>query len=302
MPVKVLLTGASGFIGKRVLEHLKKSDEFEPILLTSAKIEGYRCIDTEGYEFDADYLLANGCDDVSIVLHMGAFTPKHSSEANQVFECTSNVLSTNTLLAACSKIDQLKKIVYVSSLDVYGSPDGVIDENSSTNPITLYGWSKLFSEKMIASFAKEQNLTYDILRIGHVYGEGEESYKKVIPEMIKSVISGNPINIYGDRNALRSFIYIDDVVQSIVNSLALPNSIVINIVGDTPISIEKLAYLIASFSVDSTDILFNKDNGVSRDYVFNTSVLESLLLSHQTDLREGLKKEYEYMKRIDLHE
>ena len=72
---------------------------------------------------------------------------------------------------------------------------------------------------MITCDHKVENMN---LRIGHVYGPGEEEYKKVIPITIKKILDNKPLQLWGDGSDLRSFIFIDDVVNSIVKSLFSP--------------------------------------------------------------------------------
>ena len=138
--------------------------------------------------------------------------------------------------------------MYLSTLDVYESTDDIISENTPVGPQTMYGWSKLYCEEMVKTFAKENDILFCVLRLGHVYGEGEEKYRKVMPVMIKSALKNEVISIYGDGEALRSFIYIEDVAKAVVNSLMLPSSDVINIVGNEAISINDLAKKIIELS------------------------------------------------------
>ena len=58
----------------------------------------------------------------------------------------------------------------------------VICEETNTIPKSLYGWSKLYCEKMVEQYGELNGIDTQVLRVGHVYGTGEEGYKKIIPE------------------------------------------------------------------------------------------------------------------------
>ena len=59
-----------------------------------------------------------------------------------------------------------------------------VDEHTAVNPTSLYGASKYYCEKMLAVFCKNNNIIFHNLRIGHVYGIGEEKHQKLLPQII----------------------------------------------------------------------------------------------------------------------
>lgn len=293
--MKILITGVTGFVGSKVLEKIKAIyGEDSIIALSSCDISGTKTILSNGYNFSENYLIENGCEDVEVLMHIGAFTPKEKSDANNIELSTGNIINTQLLLK--SKLPNLKRIVFISTLDVYEHCVGSLSENTNAIPSTLYGWSKLYCEQMIINHCKQNGLAYEILRLGHVYGEGEEKYRKVMPIMVRNAIEGKNLNIYGDGEAIRSFIYIDDVAASIVNSIELKSSEIINIVSNEPVTINQLAKLILSFTDNDIQIIHTPIDTPNTDYVFDNSKFRECLLKSLTPLKEGLKKEYEYMK------
>lgn len=293
--MKILITGATGFIGKAVLEKLiKKYSSSDIIALSSKQIEGIRTIPSKGYAFSKEYLLENGCEDVEVLMHIGAFTPKSNHEVDNIELTTENVLSTKKVLE--SNLSKLKKIIYISTLDVYTNTDGFLDERSSTMPSGLYGWSKLYCEKMISNYCAQENIAYEILRLGHVYGPGEEKYRKVMPVMLQNAIQGKNLTIYGDGEAVRSFIFIDDVVTAIVRSIDLYTSEVINIVGSETITINELANMIRTYTNNQISIVYISSDIENINYIFDNSKMRRLLLSELTPLKIGLRQEYDYLR------
>lgn len=293
--MKILLTGSTGFIGKRVLKELLDRN-YEVIVLSGSESKETNVIPSLDYKFNDNYFLENGCEDVEIIIHVGAWIPKETKVADDIELSLSNITSTKALIT--SKLPKLRKIIFLSTIDVYANVGEAIDENTLTNPSTMYGWSKLYCEKMIQSFCKQKNLSYEILRIGHVYGEGEEVYKKVMPTMIKQALQGNDLTIYGDGEAIRTFIYIDDVAKTIVNSINYDKSEIINVVGNEEITINELAEVIKE-ECDNKINIFHIDNNIkNRNLCFNNKKLMNTLIDSLTPFNEGIKKEIEYMKDI----
>jgi len=292
----LLLTGASGFIGKHLLLLLiEKYGKENIICLTSHPISECRYLLHNNYHFENDFFVENGFENIETIIHAGAFTPKKGSEANNVQLSNSNIFNTSKLLNAT--LPNIKKFIYLSTLDVYDN-EAVISENTLEKPVSLYGYSKLYSEKMVESWGKEYNKSVQVLRIGHVYGPGEEAYQKIIPVTINNILLQNPIQIWGTGEELRSFIYIKDIVTAIINSIDLKEDVgVINLVGSTPISINDLVNTIKLISNKEITIEKISTEKKGRDLVFDSSKMNTFLLKKETYLEEGLKEEFEYMKK-----
>ena len=296
--MKILITGASGFIGKKVLEKLNEKYGASNIWILSGSRNRSEAEDniipSLDYRFGDSYFDGFNFD---VVIHIGAFTPKSGGDANNITASTSNIRNTETLINALGRSQCLKKIVFISTLDVYQEMDEVLTEHTPTIPQTMYGWSKLYCERMITTFCAMKGIQYEILRLGHVYGEGEEKYRKVMPVMVKSAIKNEDIQIYGDGEALRTFIYIDDVAEAIVNAVENADSDVINIVGNKAVTINELASLIVNLAESESNIIHISTDGPNRNLVFDNKELMNMLLTELTPLEEGLRNEIEYMKR-----
>ena len=294
----VLLTGASGFIGKHLLNELVRVFGKDLILaFTSAPLDDAQYLLHNDYNFDADYFVKSGYGtQIQTIIHAGAFTPKSSKDANDVVNCTSNITNANRLLQA--NLPNLKKIIYLSTLDVYG-PTEIILESSQLEPASLYGESKLYVEKMIAAWANANNKIYEILRVGHVYGPGEEAYQKIIPVTIQKIIQGQPLQIWGTGKEIRSFIYIKDVVGAIVNALKLSsNGEIINLVSSQKITIAALVDKLIALSGKNIVPEVVPVDVPRKDFVFNNNKMKDLLFSNETPLDEGLLQEWNYMKQL----
>jgi UDP-glucose 4-epimerase len=292
--MKLLITGASGFIGSRLLSAACTALGAENVIaFSSHPVQNCVSIVYRGFDFNltpADYSVLATAD---VLIHLGAFTPKSGDQANVIEGCNGNIRFTEMLLGL--PLENLKKVIYISTVDVYERAE-VTTEATSTLPSSLYGWSKLYCEQMAAIFSVDRQLTCQVLRIGHVYGPGEEQYAKFLPKAIKNIIIGDAVELWGDGSELRSFIYVDDVIAAILNAVNLHEGVeVINVVGGVPVSIRALLNEIIKISGKTVEITQREFGGAKRNYVFDNTKLRQHLLPCETDLIHGLHAEYAYM-------
>jgi nucleoside-diphosphate-sugar epimerase len=297
----ILLTGASGFIGRHLHAALIAHYGVDNVLsLTSIPSLKYPYLLHKNYQFEKDYFMECGYgNSIDTIIHAGAYTPKSASQANDWKRCNENIYNTEKLLQA--SLPNLQRVIYLSTLDIYGKTD-LISESSLVEPASLYGYSKLYGEKMIEAWANEGNKMSQILRIGHVYGPGEDAYQKIIPITIRKIINDEAVQIWGSGNELRSFIYIKDVIDCIINSLSLDVNVgPINLVGSNPISIIELVKKLFAIIGKPVNIETIQTNSAGRSFVFDNSKMKQYLLSgtEETDLTYGLREEWEHMNKDD---
>lgn len=291
----ILLTGASGFIGKHLLSTLIKIYGSENILaLTSKPTNECKFLFHNGYTFDQDYFVKSGFDSIKTIIHAGAFIPKAGHQANDWLSCNSNISGTAKLLGA--HFPSLEKIIYLSTVDVYGD-DHIISEKSPLIPVSLYGDSKLYCEKLISTWAEYNNKIHQILRIGHVYGPGEEEYQKIIPVTIRKILDDESVQIWGTGEDVRSFININDIVSAIIGSLTLKESIgPVNLVSNQRVTIKEIVQKIIKLSGRNATIEMVSAQGKGRNLIFDNAKMRMFLIDSEIPLEQGLTEELEYMR------
>lgn len=295
--MKILITGATGFIGKHLVKEACAIFGANSIIaFSSQRNHECPCIYYKDSSFDLSEADLKLLENVEVLIHLGAFIPKSMNESNSIVDCNGNIYFTEKLYAL--PFGALKKVIYISTTDVYESAD-ITTEYTSVRPISLYGLSKYYCEQITAIFASNHHLTYQILRLGHVYGPGEEGYAKFLPKAMKSLLADEPVELWGDGGDIRSLIYIDDVIKAILQSINLSKNLgPINVVGGAPLTIRDLLHKIIEISGNKAVINTKPISGNRRNYIFDNAKMRKYLLPIETDINFGLQMEYAYMREL----
>ena len=193
----ILVTGASGFVGRHLINELIAQRGVENVIAyTSKPIPGVRCVVHQEYDTPSMQFADMGFGGIGTVIYAGAGTPKNTSQASDAAMATRNVDVLRRFLEG--QMPQLQRFLFLSTLDVYG-PVPITDEMTPLAPSGLYGKSKLDSEGIVTEWARTRGVTAQVLRLGHVYGPGEEQYQKMIPATFRKILRGEAIELFGRR-------------------------------------------------------------------------------------------------------
>lgn len=289
--MNILITGSSGFVGTALLHHIKASGTHDTIfLLSSQENDDFESFfyerDETGYHFEIP-------SQIDTLIHLGAWTPKTSAEANDIENSFSNILFTKSLLG---KMGRIKKIVFISTLDVYAPTSMAIIEDSKILPISLYGSSKLYCEDMVKAWSIQNSVSCCILRLGHIYGAGEGKYKKLIPVLIQQALKNEPISIFSKGQEKRSFLNISDCADVIWKSAHDDSEGVFNVVSSKAFRVIDIAKKIKELSVSGSEIRIVGQMLDARDCIFDNTKLVSQFHIKERSLEEGLKEEIDYFR------
>jgi nucleoside-diphosphate-sugar epimerase len=215
--MKVLVTGASGFIGRSLTKRL--NDEGFLVRVISRSNSKVLFDNVEVVVGD----LASGEDDLSNIA-VGCDVIFHcAGEINDPLKMYAlHVAGTNKLIAAVKKSIQLdgrpKHLIQLSSVGAYGTSikpnqSRVVTECSDCNPIGEYEVTKTLSDEIVINAAKDSNLTYTILRPSNVVGflMPNQSFKSLL-----SAIKRRQFFFIGSRESISTYIHVDDVVDALI--------------------------------------------------------------------------------------
>ena len=234
MPMCVLVTGGSGFIGSHLVEALLQRGAVVRVLDNYAT----------GHRAHLAQVLASGANQgnvtfvegdvtdrrtvqevvkgVDFVLHQAALPSVQRSVEDPLTSNRVNVEGTLNILVAAREAG-VKRVVYASSSSVYGdSPQLPKVEHMATNPLSPYAVSKLAAEAYCRAFTRVYGLETVSLRYFNVFGPRQDPYSlyaAVLPRFMEALLDKRPPVIYGDGTQSRDFTFIANVVQA--NLLAL---------------------------------------------------------------------------------
>lgn len=203
--MKILLTGANGFLGKNIKNHLYKLYD----LKTLGRNNCDYTIDLTSSEFTIK-------ENFDLVIHaagMAHFIPKNEND-QKLFNDV-NVVGTSKLLNSFNHNNYPKFFVFISSVSVYGITNGeLINENHSLQATDPYGVSKIYAENMIFNWCSNNNIICTIVRLPLIVGENPPGN---LGALIKSIKQGYYFNI-SNNNAQKSMVLANDISKFIVNA------------------------------------------------------------------------------------
>ena len=195
---KVGVTGSSGFLGSNFLKKLSKVGA--KIFMIGRRADPLFSHAERQLTFDfykaPSLEVKEALQELDYLVHIGAYVPKSSKKEGYDDPLLSVEANIKGILKMLPFLKNVQRIIYASTLEVYGVPKYIpIDENHPTNPTTYYGASKLSCEKYLQVFSKRNNVPITVLRFTTVFGPGEH-YQRAIPNFIQAVISKKPIKIF----------------------------------------------------------------------------------------------------------
>ena len=311
---KILVCGAGGFIGTHLVRSLKLQGHY----VVGADLHRPEFSDTVADEFhivdlrnqrQVTRLLAADIDEIyQLAADMGGagyiFTGNNDAEIMH----NSAIINLNILHEMVFK--KIKKIFYSSSACIYPAhnqedPDNPVMSEASAYPAapdSEYGWEKLFSERLYATFARNHGIDVRIARLHNVFGiesawtGGREKAPAALCRKVSMCEPGGIIDVWGPGTQTRSFLYIDECIEGIHKLMASDYNKPINIGSQRMISINQLVFLIARLANKSVSIR-NIDGplGVMGRTSDNTLIRQVLSWEPPDNLERGLLNLYNWI-------
>lgn len=283
--MRILVTGAAGFIGSSVASSLHKLghsvlgvDSLSPYYSTNLKeLRKSELLVSEGayfkvIELSDDKAVQNLFEEeqFNAVVHLAAQPGVRIPIEKWSWYKRDNLDAFSSILLAASK-NNVSDFLYASSSSVYGNGhDGrpLNEKSTIPRPVSFYGSTKLANEILAESCSRQVNMRTRGLRFFTVYGPWGRP-DMVYFRMVSSALSQTPFNFYGKGNVSRDFTFIDDVTSSVVDLLSELSSHrknfsdVVNVGGGKPISINDCLTIIEQLI--ECDVPFHRLSADHRD-------------------------------------
>ncbi|CAK7059889.1 MAG: dTDP-4-oxo-6-deoxy-D-allose reductase [Desulfovibrio sp.] len=312
---RILVCGAGGFIGSHMTSLLKrqgfwvrgvdiKTPRFSETAADEFVVADLRdpcaCLQLFDQHFDEVYQFA---------ADMGGAEFIFSGENDADIMHNSAVINLNVLEACHAR--NCKRIFYSSSACIYPdynqkdpkNPNCTEDSVYPASPDSAYGWEKLFSEHLYLAYARNKGMTVRIARLHNVFGPhgewtgGREKAPAALCRKVAQAVDGGTIEIWGDGEQTRSFLYIDECLEGITRLMRSDWSGPVNIGSDEMVSINQLSTYIAEIA-RKTIHLHHIDGplGVRGRCSDNHLIEEKLGWRPRQPLKEGLVKTYAWVE------
>lgn len=288
MNKRILVTGATGFLGKNLLDRLSGDSDYT--------VFAERFDLTKSDEVFS-YIHAAKPD---IVYHLGALVDLTRSFEIARKTITANVIGTTNLLSALSK-HPVEKFIFASTEEVYGEGKLPYKEGNLESPPSPYAVTKLTCEHLIRLYAPQIARQCLVLRIGTMYGPHQPDHR-FIYQMIQRALHNEDIPLTSGTSK-RDYVYVSDIVEALLLALEVKNIRQferINLGGGQSATLKDLASAIVKTAGSSSRLRLGAipDRiGEAKEWLLdNQKAKEILGWEPKIDLESGIKKTIEYYR------
>ena len=302
---KILITGGAGFIGSALAYRLKKNHEVHLLdREDNFKKKPFLGVFPEHYADVRQHLLLD--QEFDFIFHLAAQTSGRISQEEPYLDLDTNIKGTFNI-CNYARYCKAKKIIYISSMAVYGEQQGPLEEERPLIPVSNYGASKASGELFVKMY-EQFGIKNTIFRPFNVYGPGQDmtNLKQGMASifMAQSIL-GDQIKVTGSLDRYRDFIYIDDVVEALVLGIE-PRSDgeIYNVGCGAKTTVRELVDLILKVNEKpSSSFTVTEENSHEGDQfgsISDNSKLKNLGWEDSIQLEEGLNKMYESVKNFNV--
>lgn len=303
--MNILITGNAGLIGSRLADWILENTNHNVIGiddLSGGHMENIH----PNVAFYKRNLFKDDINDifekhaVDYVFHFAAYAAEGLSPFVRKFNYLSNTVSTANVINECIN-HSVKRLIFTSTMAVYGYGNPPFDEDDTPDPIDPYGIAKFACEMDIKVAGEQHNLDWCIIRPHNVYGIKQniwDRYRNVLGIWMNQHINNKPFTIFGDGEQTRNFSYIDDCLEPLWKSAIQANCSkqIINLGGTIPYKIKEAASILKEV-IQSGDIEFleARHEVVEAEPTYQKS---EVLLNYKdsTMLKEGLTEMWNWAK------
>jgi len=290
-----LVTGATGFLGKRLVTKLRGKN-LKVVAADLQTTDEIISLDVRDKESVINVLESSKPD---VVVHLAAINDNNPNFDRPYDLYLNNIQGTLNICEAATRFG-VKKILFPSSTSIYGNiqdKDLPITEMTRTQPLTPYATSKICEEMLVRDYARRTNTKAIVFRFSIIYGP-EQKHANIIEQFMQNAIRGDPIELLGDGSHTREFLYVEDAIDAIVagtNISNLPYDTFLISTGN-PIKLRQLAERISSMTNHVS--IQNKRSGQIFSQHYDVSrALTNLNWEPRVPLDDGLALMLEWLRR-----
>lgn len=299
----VLVTGASGFLGKNVIPLLEE----QGYIVQTLGRGGAPFPHLTHHTADASVEIpVSAVENADAIVHLASDVAIAKSIQEPAEHIKTNLSMTLSVLEACKKTGRKPLFIYISTDRVYGKATNTVDEESSVFPVEPYVAAKLMSETAVATYAHLLDMPYAIIRTSAVFGAFQPR-RGFISDMICKMLEQDSITV-GPLQGVKNFTYASNFADSILRLLEAPPSVLNRIynIGGNPHSLNQMLETARKIieRQDGKNITVNIDASIKipdkhdiGPFTLSTQAArEKLGWKEMVSLEEGLEKTINYFR------
>ncbi len=302
----IFVTGGTGFIGSHLVDLLLQNGHSVCVLTSSSSVHpNIQAIQSKIKIIQGDFgnkeLLIQVLKDMDYIFHAAWTTVPKTSSENPSYDAQSNIIGSIQLLEA-AVIAGIKRVIFISTGGaIYGIPRyNPIDEKHPVQPISAYGISKMAFERYLHFYFKNKGLDYSIIRIANAYGRRQNlrNQQGVIGIWLQKILSGSPLEIWGDGTVVRDYVHVKDVAQAVVSLLDYSgNRRVFNIGSGKGYSLNTILALCQKVSNRQPEVFYKlgRSFDVSKNVLNIEKAQKELGWNPLIDLEEGIRDTWDWI-------
>ena len=305
--MKVFITGIGGFLGSNLAEWcLKKNYQVSGCdNLVGGDKENFSDLDVDFFKIDCENLedMTKAMKGVDVLCHAASYAHEGLSSVSPTLICRNNMMGSVATFTAAIK-NNVKRIVFCSSMARYGAIPIPYKEDDVPNPVDPYGVSKLAAENILKILSKTYGFEYNIAVPHNIIGprqKYDDPFRNVASIMVNLILQKRKPIIYGDGQQKRCFSDIDDCIACL-DKLMFDDNIINEIVNIGPdeefITINQLFEIISNKLKFNETAIYKKERPNEIYEAMCSSDKARKLLNYKTNvpLSESMDKMIDYIK------
>ena len=307
--VKVLITGIAGLLGSRLSDWIiENHPEVEVHGIDDLSGGYYENINPKVYFNKLNLANSNNALELifnrvkpDYVFHFAAYAAEGLSPFVRTYNYDNNLRSTAAIVNECIKHD-VKRLVFTSTLAVYGHGNGgIFDESQTQSPIDPYGVAKYACEMDIQIAGEQHGLDWCIIRPHNVYGVKQniwDKYRNVLGIWMYQHLNNMDMTIFGDGEQTRAFSFIDDSLEPLWNAAVRPQASkeIINLGGIEEVSIKEASTILREVIGEGNIVHLEPRHEVKHSIPTYQKSIDLLGFEHKTNMKSGLTQMWEWAK------
>ena len=306
---RILVTGGMGFVGSHLVKALIEQNATVIVLYRSFNPRSYFALqklaqktiiaigDVKDSNRVTDIVTKYEIEDI---FHLAAQPIVETAYYNPVETFGTNIIGTLNILQAAWVGGTVRRIIITSSDKAYGKSSEEYTENHSLKGDHPYEASKAAGDLVTQAYMKTYKAPAVVVRFGNIYGPGDLNLSRIIPSIIKSVITGKTLRIRSDGTFVRDYIYIADIVSAYLFLLSQCDKVagsVFNISSTISLSVFELIKVVEK--VFETKVSYSVENTQKNEIPYqhlNWNKIARLGWKPRYELEKGLKETYMWYK------